>query len=203
MSSPLFPDDILFLQRLLKSAGFYDGGLDRIWGPQTDAAVTAFDVRFAQIADAEGTFEPRTERSIRTLHPKAQVLARRSLTEIRYSGINARIISGTRTYAEQNRLFAQGRFGNPTPIVTNARGGQSNHNFAIAWDIGIFSANGAYLGNSPQYATAGQRAMNATITNLEWGGNWTSFVDRPHYQHYTGLAIGQVRLRFENGQAFI
>lgn len=203
MSSPLFPDDILFLQRLLKSAGFYGGGLDGIWGPQTDAAITAFDARFAQIAGVEGTFDPRTERSIRTLHPKAQVLARRSLNVIRNSSINARIISGTRTYAEQNRLFAQGRFGNPPPVVTNARGGQSNHNFGIAWDIGIFSAKGAYLGNSPQYATAGQRAMNGGITNLEWGGNWTSFVDRPHYQHYTGLAIGQVRLRFENGQAFI
>lgn len=203
MSSPLFPDDVLFLQRLLKSAGFYAGNLDGVYGSQTDAALVAFDARFTQIANAEGTFDRQTERSIRSLHPKAQVLARKSLNVIRNSGINARIISGTRTYAEQNKLFAKGRFGNPPPIVTNARGGQSNHNFGIAWDLGIFSATGAYLGNSPQYAAAGQKAMNAGIANLEWGGNWTSFVDRPHYQHSTGLAIGQVRTKFEAGEPFV
>ena len=38
------------------------------------------------------------------------------------AGINAKIISGTRTYAEQNNLFRQGRFGNPGPIVTKAKG---------------------------------------------------------------------------------
>jgi peptidoglycan LD-endopeptidase CwlK len=203
MSSPLFPDDILFLQRLLASAGFYSANLDGIWGPKTDAAMTAFDARFAQIATALGTFHSRTETSLRTLHPKAQELARVSLKAIRDAGINARIISGTRTYAEQNKLFAQGRFGNPPPIVTNARGGQSNHNFGIAWDIGIFAANGAYLGNSPLYNTAGQRVMSAGIANLEWGGNWTTFIDMPHYQHLTGLAIGQVRQRFEAGQPII
>ena len=203
MSSPLFPDDILFLQRLLTSAGFYSANLDGIWGPKTDAAMTAFDARFAQIATTLGTFHSRTETSIRTLHPKAQELARVSLKAIRDAGINARIISGTRTYAEQNKLFAQGRFGNPPPIVTNARGGQSNHNFGIAWDIGIFSAIGAYLGNSPLYNTAGQVATAANIPKLEWGGNWTTFIDKPHHQHLTGLAIGQVRQKFELGQPII
>lgn len=140
---------------MLKSAGFNPGVIDGDWGPNTDTAMDAFEARFAQIAAAAGTFHSRTETSIKTLHPKAQVLARRSLNAIRNAGINARIISGTRTYAEQNRLFAQGRFGNPGPIITNARGGQSNHNFGIAWDVGIFSASGAYLGNSPKYAQAG------------------------------------------------
>ncbi len=203
MSNPLFPDDILFLQRLLRSAGFYTAALDGFWGHKTDAAMTAFNARFDQIAAALSTFHPRSEESIVTLHPKAQELARVSLTAIRNAGINARIVSGTRTYAEQNRLFAQGRFGNPGPIVTKARGGHSNHNFGIGWDIGIFTANGKYLQESPQYNTAGQIAMKAGITNLEWGGNWVGFVDRPHYQHATGLIISQVRQRFENGQPFI
>ena len=203
MSSPLFPDDILFLQRLLTSAGFYSANLDGIWGPKTDAAMTAFDERFAQIATALGTFHSRTETSLRTLHPKAQELARVSLKTIRDAGINARIISGTRTYAEQNKLFAQGRFGNPPPIVTNARGGQSNHNFGIAWDIGIFTDAGKYLEDSPLYKKAGQIAMAAGISKLEWGGNWTTFQDRPHYQHFTGLAIGQVRQKFESGVPFV
>ncbi|HBR56093.1 MAG TPA: peptidase M15 [Blastocatellia bacterium] len=203
MSSKLFEDDVTFLQRLLKSAALYTDKIDGDWGPNTDKAVNAFEALFAQIASAEGTFEPRTESRIRTLHPKAQALARKTLKVIRNGGVNARIISGTRTYVEQNRIFSQGRFGNPGKKVTNARGGQSNHNFGIAWDIGIFDANGKYLGESPLYAKAGQLAAAAGIPKLEWGGNWVSFKDMPHYQHSSGLNISQVRARFESGQPII
>ena len=203
MSNRLFEDDVIFLQRLLRSAGFYTATIDGIWGSKTDKAMDAFDAAFAQIAAQHGTFHPRTEASLRTLHPKAQELLRITLNAIRNGGINARYISGTRTYAEQNRLFAQGRFGNPGPVVTNARGGQSNHNFGIACDIGIFAANGAYLPESPLYSRAGQIATAANIQHLEWGGNWTTFVDRPHYQYRTGLAISQVRDKFENGLPII
>ena len=40
---------------------------------------------------------------------------------------------GTRTYEEQNALYAQGRTA-PGKIVTNARGGQGAHNFGLATD---------------------------------------------------------------------
>ena len=203
MSNRLFEDDVTFLQRLLRSAGFYTARIDGIWGSKTDKAMDDFDAAFAQIATTHGTFHPRTETSLHTLHPKAQELLRITLNAIRNAGINARIISGTRTYAEQNKLFAQGRFGNPGPIITNARGGFSNHNFGIACDIGIFDANGAYLGESPLYAKAGQIATSANIAHLEWGGNWTTFVDRPHYQHRTSLNISQVREKFESGVPII
>ena len=203
MSDRLFEDDVVFLQRLLKSAGLYTDTIDGIWGPNTDAAVNTFETRSAQIAAALGTFDARTERSIRTLHLRAQEAARACLTTIRAAGINARIISGTRTYAEQNALYRKGRFGNPGPRVTNARGGQSNHNFGIAWDLGIFTQNGTYLGESPLYEEAGPVALAAGIIGLEWGGNWTGFVDRPHYQLGTGLSLSEVRERFENGQPYI
>jgi peptidoglycan LD-endopeptidase CwlK len=202
MSERLFEDDVLFLQRLLKSAGFYTDTLDGIWGPNTDAAVAAFEAGSAQIAAAHGTFDPRTERNIQTLHLRAQEAARGFMTVVLAAGINARIISGTRTYAEQNVLFRKGRFGNPPPKVTNARGGQSNHNFGIAWDIGIFQ-NGTYLGDSPLYTTAAQVGLAAGIVGLEWGGNWTGFVDRPHYQMHTGFSVSQLKQKFENGQNYI
>jgi peptidoglycan L-alanyl-D-glutamate endopeptidase CwlK len=62
--------------------------------------------------------------------------------------------------------------------VTNAKGGYSNHNFGIAFDIGVFE-NGKYLGNSPSYRVVGPIG---TALGLEWGGNWKTFVDLPHYQ---------------------
>ena len=198
MSKGLFGDDVIFLQRFLKSAGFFAGEINGNWGPDTDAAVQAFDQKSQQIAAQLGTLDPRSERNIVTLHPKAQELARASLTKILAAGITARIISGTRTYAEQDQLFEQGR-SLPGKRVTNARGGESNHNFCIAWDIGIFNG-GAYLGDSPLYTQAAEVGL---VAGLEWGGNWHSFKDKPHYQIATGLEISAVRQRFELGQSYV
>ena len=72
-----------------------------------------------------------------TLLPAAQIKAREFKSSVAGEPLTYRILSGTRTYAEQNALF------NKRPKVTKARGGQSNHNFGIAWDIGIFE-NGKY-----------------------------------------------------------
>jgi len=205
MSAQLFADDILFYQRLLKAQGLYAGDLDGVWGPQTEAAQTAFETQSAEIATAIGTFDKRSERSLDTLLLKAQRAMRTALKALGNdalgAGITVRIISGTRTYAEQNALYKQGRFGNPGPIVTNARGGQSNHNFGIACDIGIFN-NGAYLPESPLYHDAGPIVLAATM-GVEWGGNWKSIVDQPHYQLVTGLKIKDVQTRFETGQPYV
>jgi len=110
-----------------------------------------------------------------------------------------RILSGTRTYAEQDVLYRKGRFGDTSPIVTKAKGGHSNHNFGIAWDIGIFDS-GKYLGSSPLYA---QAAAVGKVPGIEWGGDWTSFVDQPHYQLATGTTLAAVRTSFEVGTAFV
>jgi peptidoglycan L-alanyl-D-glutamate endopeptidase CwlK len=201
MSTPLTRDDILFTQRLLKSQGLYTGRLDGSWGPKTDAAVTAADARANQLAAQLGTFDSRSETNIRTLNLKAQETARVFLGAfLNVTDYTVRIISGTRTYAEQNLLYAQGRT-RPGDKVTNARGGASNHNFGIAWDIGIF-LNGKYLGDGKQYKQAATVALAAT-TGLEWGGNWTTIIDRPHYQLVTGKTIKEVRELFENGQAYV
>lgn len=199
MSVQLFGEDTLFLQRFLKGAGFYQAKLDGIYGEKTDTAVNAFEERTMEIADALGKFDSRSERNIGSLQPKAQEAARRFLKRIRDEGIDARIISGTRTYAEQNTLFRQGRYGNPGPRVSNARGGQSNHNFGIAWDIGLFNG-GAYLTDSSFYNKAAEVGL---APGLEWGGNWKSFKDRPHYQLATGLLLASVRDKFEGGHAFV
>ncbi|HNX92795.1 MAG TPA: M15 family metallopeptidase, partial [Syntrophomonas sp.] len=60
----------------------------------------------------------------------------------------------------------------------NARAGYSNHNFGIAFDIGVFEGN-KYLGESPKYKAVGMLGMDI---GLEWGGSWKSIVDEPHFQ---------------------
>lgn len=113
--------------------------------------------------------------------------------------IEVKYISGHRSYAEQDRLFAQGRTA-PGPVVTKARGGFSNHNFQIAVDAALFTADGQYLGTSPLYKQLGP--IVAKYPTLEWGGNW-KFVDEPHIQWRTGLTMAQLRERVAKGQAIV
>ena len=121
--------------------------------------------------------DPRSEKNIATLLPEVQPMARELVHKATAAGITIRIISGLRSYAEQDALYAQGRtaLGNK---VTNAKGGYSNHNFGIAFDIGVFEG-GAYRDESPKYKAVGVIGMDL---GLEWGGNWKSIVDQPHFQ---------------------
>ena len=197
MSLRLFVDDVLFFQRLLRAEGLYLDDLDGDWGPNTERGSQDFEERSESIRRETRTFDSRSERNILTLSLKAQLESRLFLGRVIDSGIDARIISGTRTYAEQNALFRQGRFGNPGPIVTKARGGFSNHNFGIAWDIGIFTASGGYLPEGVEYDGAAESGISPQI---EWGGNWKTIVDKPHYQLRLGITVSALRAQFESGE---
>ncbi len=198
MSDRLFGEDVIYQQRFLKSAQLYEGAIDGIWGAKTDAAHNAFLEASDRIAAEIGRFDHRTERNLDLLQLPAQHAARLFISVLTGNGIDARIISGTRSYDEQNALFRQGRFGNPGPRVTNARGGQSRHNFGIAWDIGIFEG-GKYLTKPKPYEHAAKVGMTEGI---EWGGNWKNFPDRPHYQLALPLKVSEVRDRFETGEPY-
>lgn len=139
--------------------------------------------------------DSRSEANILTLLPEAQVQAWDFLKEVRAAGINAKIIGGTRTFAEQDALFAQGRTV-PGKVVTNAPGGFSNHNFGVAWDIGIFKGT-AFLDASPQYDEAGQIGKDL---GLEWGGDFSSIIDKPHFQCRTGKTLAQLRALLKAGK---
>ncbi len=200
MSAHLFPDDVLFFQRLLRAEGLYLGDLDGDWGPLTEQAATDFEAAAQAIRQQSRSFDARSESNITTLSLKAQHVARRMLGRILDGGVNARIISGSRTYAQQDALFRKGRFGNPGPRVTNARGGHSNHNFGIAWDIGVFTASGGFVTTEPPYEDAAALALADGESALEWGGHWTGFVDRPHYQLAIDVSLAELREGFEAGQ---
>ncbi len=201
MSYELFGDDVLFFQRLLKAEGLYKKKLDGIWGKFTERAANKFNQESVRIEEKIGTFDRRTERNIQTLALKAQIEARKFMLRLLNNGIDAKIISGTRTYEQQNKLFRQGRYRNPGKIITKARGGRSNHNFGIAWDIGIFTASGGYSKSKKRY---GEAAKYGISSKLEWGGHWKSFPDAPHYQLKTKYSsIQLVRTKFEKGQAFL
>ena len=149
-------------------------------GPETWSAIYGRIVKPSAAAVAQPVVEAvdaRSEKVIATLLPEVQPLARALVQKAAANGIKIRIISGFRSYAEQDALYAQGRTA-PGSIVTKAQGGYSNHNFGIAFDIGVFEG-ATYLGDSPKYKAVGVLGMEL---GLEWGGNWKNMVDQPHYQ---------------------
>ena len=151
-------------------------------GPQTWAAIYKRVVDRTSSPDAALTesgdsANVRSEKVIGSLHTRVQPYARALYFKVREHDLVINIISGLRTYAEQDKLYAQGRT-LPGNVVTNARGGFSHHNFGIAFDVGLFERN-EYLGESPMYKAVG--ALGQEL-GLEWGGNWRTTVDQPHFQ---------------------
>ena len=137
--------------------------------------------------------DARSEKNIATLNKKVQPLARKLIETATAQGINVKVISGHRTYEEQNDLYAQGR-SKPGLIVTKAKGGQSNHNFATAFDVGIFSPDGKkYIEESTAYDEVGKIGE---ALGLEWGGSW-KFYDAPHFQMNEGRSMAQLREAYE------
>lgn len=197
--------DVLHTQRILACSGFDPKGLDGHWGAKTQAAQELFDKQFAKTARDLGTFDPRSEACIHTLLPVAQVACRKFLLADPKDQYIIKILSGTRTYAEQAALF------NQRPVVTRAPAGYSNHNFGIAWDIGIFVRGEYYDGSDrdPARARAEEQAYinqrlvtRLSVPEIEWGGDWSSIVDRPHYQLRTGRSVTEIRQWFEQGKPF-
>lgn len=141
-------------------------------------------------------FDARSETNLATLRPKAQphfrALLRALKTYATSHGLEVKIISADRTWPEQDALFAKGRTTPPIGkkyIVTNARGGQSNHNFQIAVDIGFFK-DGDYLAESVHYKKVGELGE---ALGLEWGGRWKDLPDTPHYQIKTNKKVSVLR----------
>lgn len=153
----------------------------------------------APVIGGSALVDERSELNIRTLLPEIHGRARALIKAAKDAGIDAKIISGSRTYAEQDALYAKGRTA-PGSIVTKARGGYSNHNFGVAFDVGIFNG-GDYLEDSPLYKKVG--AIGKAL-GFSWGGDWTGFKDEPHFEYNPrGYTVSQMRERKAAGQSLV
>ena len=97
------------------------------------------------------------------------------INEASKKGYRIRVTSTLRTFKQQDALYAKGRCGHGGKIVTKAKAGYSNHNYGTAFDI---------VDRDKGYDVSRLNAIGklAGKCNLEWGGNWRSFKDRPHFQ---------------------
>ncbi len=79
-------------------------------------------------------YTAENEKLIAGLHPILQPLCRAHLAGMDRAGHPCAIKEGMRTFEYQARLYAKGRTA-PGKKVTNAKAGQSNHNYGCAYDI--------------------------------------------------------------------
>ena len=109
-----------------------------------------------------------------------------------------------RTFAEQDALYAQGRTrlfdskGNRLGVVTKAKGGQSIHNYGLALDIVLIKdkdGNGSFESASWEdnidFDKDGKADWMEVVNILkangwQWGGDWKSFKDKPHFEKTFG-----------------
>lgn len=115
-----------------------------------------------------------------------------------------------RTFAEQDALYAQGR--TKTGVkVTNAKGGQSYHNYGLAIDIVLLvdkDKNGSFESASWDINTDFDGDKKADWMEIvaifkrygfEWGGDW-KFNDAPHFQKTFGKSINELLYLHKNNK---
>ena len=120
-----------------------------------------------------------SSRSIADLRPVFATRAIAWLDECRHAGLDVLITCTFRSMSEQNDLYAQGRT-RPGKRVTNAKPGESAHNFRFALDfVPIVQGKPDWSSKSPQWLQLGRLAE---ACGLEWGGRWRGLVDLPHIQ---------------------
>lgn len=95
------------------------------------------------------------------------------------------VTSTYRSIESQNALYAQGRT-KPGKIVTNAKGGQSFHNWRVAYDFVPIVNGKADWSNEALFSAIG---FYGEQVGLEWGGSWKSFPDMPHMQLTLGYTF--------------
>lgn len=111
---------------------------------------------------------------------------------------------GIRTFEEQARLYAQGRTA-PGRIVTNARPGESAHNYGCASDWTMWK-DGRPLwiqANDPRIKVFQDAVRQASG---RWGGDWDndgnifehSFIDVPHVELMLAISWGNLRNTYLN-----
>jgi peptidoglycan LD-endopeptidase CwlK len=125
-------------------------------------------------------------RKLEDLHPVVKKMAEKFIEECAKAGVDVLIYSTYRDAASQDALFAQGRT-KPGKIVTNARAGQSFHNWRCAFDFVPIVAGKARWDDKEAYAKCGNIAESI---GLQWAGRWTGKLrETAHCQFTNGLTL--------------
>jgi peptidoglycan LD-endopeptidase CwlK len=127
-----------------------------------------------------------SEERINLLHPKIREEVRRLYIDANLAltgRAKVRIVQGLRTFEEQDKLFLQ------RPKVTNAKGGQSYHNYGLAIDFALLidgkeiSWDAAKDWDGDKQADWLEVVLLFTKAGYKWG---KAFNDLPHLEKSFG-----------------
>jgi len=124
-------------------------------------------------------------RDIHDLHPIVQGKCQVFLDECKKSGIDIIITSTYRDRESQTALYAQGRT-RLGKIVTNAKAGQSYHNWRVAFDVVPARHGKPAWDDTDLWLSVGHIGKSC---GLEWAGDWKSFKEMPHFQFTGGMSL--------------
>ena len=124
-------------------------------------------------------------RSLSDLNPKVAALCSEFINRCKAEGIDVIITSTYRDAESQNALYAQGRTA-PGKKVTNAKAGQSFHNWRVAFDFCPIVNGKAMWNDAVLFIRCGEIAEGI---GLEWAGRWKKFNETAHCQYTGGLSL--------------
>lgn len=138
---------------------------------------------------------------IKTAHPKLRNELAKIYTEAnnRLGKSRLRFAYVIRTFAEQTKLF------NQRPKVTNAKAGQSFHNYGLAVDIVLLidkDGNGTFETASWDTKADWDKDLVSDWNEVvqvfkkygwSWGGDFRSFKDLPHFEKTFGYSWQQLK----------
>ena len=189
---------VKIIQVKLNSLEYNSGTPDGWFGPKTINAVKRFQGDHGLVQ--EGIVNPRTRvklfnprpidnfegrpssTALSSLDPYVAFLAGEFLRLCSANHLDVRITNAFRSWDESDRLYALGR-SVPGSIVSNARGGDSYHNWGLAFDAAPF-VNNLISNDQTKFNLMGRLGEKV---GLEWGGRFKSIVDLPHFQYTFGL----------------
>ncbi len=131
---------------------------------------------------------------LKKVHPELAKRVKQVINALALKGETIEVVQGYRTFAEQDELYKQGR-SKPGQVVTNAKGGQSNHNYGLAVDLCPFVNGKPQWSDKQGFIRIGAEAEKR---GPEWGGDWKKMIDKPHVQ-LPGLTVNQCFALYKNG----
>lgn len=121
-------------------------------------------------------------RDLKDLHPKVAEMCEKFIITCKEQGVDVLITSTLRDNESQNALYAQGRT-TKGAIVTNARGGQSFHNYGVAFDFCPIVNGKCQWNDADLFKRCG---VIAESVGLEWSGRWAGKMKETAHCQYTG-----------------
>ena len=129
-------------------------------------------------------------RNLDDLLPQVKIKVEQFIQACKDKGIDILVTSTYRDMESQDALYEQGRT-TQGRIVTNARGGDSYHNWRCAVDVvPIIGGKPDWDGSHPAWQQIGEIGEEC---GLEWAGRWKSFRELAHFQYTGGLTLARLK----------